>query len=123
MKQIRMKDKALYEALKKLVPNFEKKLRIYSDELRYEDHPHGLSLCWEVQVGPEPIGSEFRSLRLDPNMYELVEEKTNILLKLESEEDARKLYDELLKVKARSASQEDSFFKDVRSIELVGDER
>ena len=123
MKQIRMKDKALYEALKKLVPNFEKKLRIYSDELRYADHPHGLSLCWEVQVGPEPIDSEYRSLRLDPNMFELVEEKTNILLKLESEEDARKLYDELLKVKARSASQEDSFFKDVRSIELVGDER
>lgn len=123
MKQIRMKDEALYEALKKLVPDFEKKLRIYLDELRYANHPHGLSLRWEVRVGPEPIDVEIRSLRLDPNLFELVEEKTNILLSFDSEEDARKLYDMFLKVKARSASQEDSFFKDVRSIELVGDDR
>ena len=122
MKKVRMKDEALYEALKKVVPGFERELRIYADELGYAN-PHGLGLRWEVQVGPEPIDFEIRSLRLDPNMFETVEEKTNILLSFESEEDARKLYDVLLKVKARSASQEDSFFKDVRSIELVGDER
>lgn len=123
MKQIRMKDKELYEALKKLIPDFEKKLRIYSDEQRYADHPHGLSLRWEVHVGPEPIDVEIRSLRLDPNLFEFVEEKTNILLSFDSEEAARKLYDVFLKDKARSAFHEDSFFKDVRSIELVGDDR
>ena len=122
MKKVRMKDEALYEALKKVVPDFERKLRVYADELGYAN-PHGLSLRWEVQVGPEQNDFEIRSLRLDPNMFELAEEKTNILLKLESEEAARGLYDVLLKVKARSAYQEDSFFKDVRSIELVGDER
>lgn len=122
MKKVRMKDEALYEALKKVVPDFERKLRIYANELGHAN-PQGLGLRWEVQVGPEQNDFEIRSLRLDPNMFELEEEKTNILLSFESEEAARELYDVFIKVKARSASQEDSFFKDVRSIVLVGDER
>lgn len=122
MKKVRMKDEALYEALKKLVPDFERKLRIYADELSYTA-PHGLGLSWEVQVGPEQNDVEIRSLRLDPNMFEIVKEKKNIILKLESEEAARGLYYALLEAKKLGAEKEGSPFEGVRSIELVGDER
>ena len=122
MKKVRMKDEVLYEALKKVVPDFERKLRSYADELGCAN-PYGLELCWEVQVGPEQNDFEIRSLHLDPNMFETVDEKKNIILKLESEEAARGLYDVLLKAKEISAEKEDSPFKDVRSIELAGDER
>ena len=80
-------------------------------------------IYWTAQFGPEQNDVTVFHVYFSPNMFEVVEEKTNILLTFESEEAARELYDVLLKVKARSASQEDSFFKDVRSIELVGDER
>lgn len=121
MKYLRLKNKTLQEAFEKVVPNFGEKLQ---DCLKVSRNSReDIQIYWTVQVGPEQNDVDVLHVYFSPNMFEVVEEKTNILLNFESEEDARKLYDMFLKVKARSAYQEDSFFKDVRSIELVGDER
>lgn len=80
-------------------------------------------IYWTAQVGPEQNDVTVFHVYFSPNMFEVVEEKKNIILKFDSEEDARRLHSVLLEAKKISAEKEDSPFKGVRSIELAGDER
>ena len=123
MKYLRLKDKALQAAFESVVPDFDKRLKKLSEKLYPVNFIPEVRVDWEVRIGPEESAVETRYVRFSPGMLELAEEKTTILIKMESVKAADSLYYALLEAKKLSAEKEGSPLEGVVSIDLVGDER